>query len=518
MKSSEAVTFRVLSLAMLLVACGQKAEPKAKPVAAEPEERVADAGPSGPPKRIFAKRFVVTVRSAPNKDAPRIGYLRAGAVLQAKTARPVGRDGCPGGWYELETGGFVCNARDVTAFDGKKLPERPPAQPDRDASIPYKYGITRREGAPLYRRLPTDLEAAQFEGYKIPGLDAGIPDPTATDPAPATDPATATEPATEPATATPATDPGTVTTATATDPAADIDAGPPTLDSLRGERDSALARRLVKGFYVSLDRDIHLRDRHYWKTISNGFVPFNRLAIVQTTSFQGVALDEQTTAPVGFVMSARVRTYRKDARGRMKGAGFANFHYGFSIASEEQIGGRGYYVSHDGRYFRTSDVRKIATRPRPEGVQDTEQWIDVDLATQSLVAYEGDKPVYITLISSGRISDNPELNFPTPTGEFRITGKHLATTMDGDHAVDGPYSIEDVPYVMYFEMGYALHSAFWHNRFGHTRSHGCVNLAPKDAKWIFEWSTPHLPIGWHSAYPTEQQPGTRIYIHGEPPR
>ena len=53
-----------------------------------------------------------------------------------------------------------------------------------------------------------------------------------------------------------------------------------------------------------------------------------------------------------------------------------------------------------------------------------------------------------------------------------------------------PYSIEDVPYVMYFEGSYALHGAFWHNNFGHEQSHGCVNLAPLDAKKIFFWTEP----------------------------
>src|SRR5688572_9469603 len=65
------------------------------------------------PKRIFAKRFVVNVRTGPDGEAPRIGYLRGGAVLQARSAEPLVGAGCRGGWYELTTGGFVCNGRDV---------------------------------------------------------------------------------------------------------------------------------------------------------------------------------------------------------------------------------------------------------------------------------------------------------------------------------------------------------------------------------------------------------------------
>ncbi len=87
--------------------------------------------------------------------------------------------------------------------------------------------------------------------------------------------------------------------------------------------------------------------------------------------------------------------------------------------------------------------------------------------------------------------------------------------MDADTASDGPYSIEDVPWVMYFEGSYALHGAFWHNAFGAPRSHGCVNMAPPDAKELFGWVEPQLPEGWHGVYSTESVPGTRVVVHGD---
>ena len=158
-------------------------------------------------------------------------------------------------------------------------------------------------------------------------------------------------------------------------------------------------------------------------------------------------------------------------------------------------------------------------RDKPAEVGEDEKWIDVDLSSQSLVAYQGATPVYATLVSTGRVKDpdDPLKDFRTPTGSFRITAKHLSATMDGDHAIDGPYSIEDVPYVMYFQLAFALHSAFWHNSFGRPRSHGCINLAPQDARWLFNWTTPALPVPWHGVYPTDEHPGTRLYIHGETP-
>jgi hypothetical protein len=66
---------------------------------------------------------------------------------------------------------------------------------------------------------------------------------------------------------------------------------------------------------------------------------------------------------------------------------------------------------------------------------------------------------------------------------------------------------------MYFEGSYALHGAFWHNNFGHEQSHGCVNLAPLDAKRLFFWTEPLLPQGWHGAIAPKERPGTRVVVH-----
>ena len=63
-----------------------------------------------------------------------------------------------------------------------------------------------------------------------------------------------------------------------------------------------------------------------------------------------------------------------------------------------------------------------------------------------------------------------------------------------------------------FTEGYALHGAYWHDKFGKVRSHGCINLAPPDAAWLFEWTEPHVPMGWHGA--RNMNHGTLVYIHG----
>ena len=65
---------------------------------------------------------------------------------------------------------------------------------------------------------------------------------------------------------------------------------------------------------------------------------------------------------------------------------------------------------------------------------------------------------------------------------------------------------------MYFQGSYALHAAFWHDRFGAVRSHGCVNLAPADAHFLFRWAGPVLPNGWHGVIATKDNPGTFLLV------
>ncbi len=119
---------------------------------------------------------------------------------------------------------------------------------------------------------------------------------------------------------------------------------------------------------------------------------------------------------------------------------------------------------------------------RPYGVGLHEPWVDVNLTTQTLVAYEGDTPVLTTLISSGT------WQHPTVTGQFRIYLTFASQTMDG-RRLGYDYYLENVPYVMYFYEDYALHGTFWHNNFGTPMSHGCVNMRTSDAEWLYGWAS-----------------------------
>jgi lipoprotein-anchoring transpeptidase ErfK/SrfK len=169
----------------------------------------------------------------------------------------------------------------------------------------------------------------------------------------------------------------------------------------------------------------------------------------------------------------------------------------------------------DGRWLRSSDL-KTAAKPSslPSWAKKGTKWIDIGIVSQTMTLWEGDRPVYVTLVSTGRDGlGEPGKTLSTPRGTFRIYQKHVTTTMDSNVA-DHEFELRDVPWVMYFKGGYALHGAYWHDGFGRVRSHGCVNLAPIDARFTFFWSTPQVPDHWHGAYSGEAtDQGTIVYIH-----
>lgn len=107
-----------------------------------------------------------------------------------------------------------------------------------------------------------------------------------------------------------------------------------------------------------------------------------------------------------------------------------------------------------------------------------ERWIQIDLKTQRLIAWEGKNPVYAIIISTGKGST------PTRPGVFKVQSKYATTNMRGEG-----YDVPNVPYVMFYEGNYAIHGAYWHRSFGTPVSHGCVNVAVNHAHWLFDWAS-----------------------------
>ena len=144
------------------------------------------------------------------------------------------------------------------------------------------------------------------------------------------------------------------------------------------------------------------------------------------------------------------------------------------------------------------DTLQLVRQPAYPG----EKWIEVNVTTQQVIAWEGTTPVFSFITSTGLP------NTPTVLGEFNIYWKLEKTPMSGPG-----YYLPDVPYTMYFYGGYALHGTYWHDNFGQPMSHGCVNLETENAKKLFDWAGPVIPPGQTQVTATANNPGTLVVVH-----
>lgn len=115
----------------------------------------------------------------------------------------------------------------------------------------------------------------------------------------------------------------------------------------------------------------------------------------------------------------------------------------------------------------------------------TTKQIIIDRSAQTLFAFEGD-----VLFMEEKISTGLELT-PTPRGAFTIFKKTPSRYMQGPipNIADQYYDLPGVPWNLYFtHEGAVIHGAYWHDSFGSTYSHGCVNLPPDQARKLYNWA------------------------------
>ena len=451
----------------------------------------------------------------------RIGYLRQGSKAPVDPT-PIKAPNCEMGWYRLIGGGYICG-KFATLDLNHPLVRLGIASPNFDDVLPYHYASNMTMGTPLYKSVPSREDMLQYEPYLRTG-------PAKRRARPAEAETAALQMSDNPY----GPDPNTASSAPgSSEPLpffsdrrpwwlVDADGKPDIkLSDLTEGADAVVAKRMFKGFYVAIDRQFNWNNRNWYKTTAALVAPADRLVIREPPVFKGVELTgSDPIQPVAFILGTKAWKYDVDAdKRRATPTAQVERFTGVALTGRVvPIGNTIFRETKDGWWMRTLDGTYTDPSAPPPGLGRDEKWIDVNLARQTLVAFEGDRPVYATLVSSGRKGRNPNdklHDHTTIQGSFRIREKHVSITMDGDGPAPGdmPYSIEDVPYVMYFEGSYALHAAFWHSNFGHEQSHGCVNLAPLDAKRLFFWTEPLLPQGWHGAIAPKERPGTRVVVH-----
>jgi hypothetical protein len=279
---------------------------------------------------------------------------------------------------------------------------------------------------------------------------------------------------------------------------------------------------LQPGFAVAIVAERTIDGARYGRTEHGLWVPLRDLGPVHPFTFRGeeIAPFKGDLMPVAWVVADRARVLAKPAPGALTSATKARFEVVPVLersegACHDGVPCRGRFLRvGDGAWISAGDVRHpVLTEPPPEvDAASGEHWIDVDLETQTLVAYEGHRPVFATLVSTGK--GKPGTPLGTPTGTHRVWIKLLTSDMGNleDENAARYYRMEGVPWVQYFSKGVGLHGAFWHRSFGQVRSHGCVNLAPLDAERLFWWTAPHLPAGWTAASPTTHEQGSIVRV------
>ncbi|MBN1679807.1 MAG: L,D-transpeptidase [Anaerolineae bacterium] len=131
-----------------------------------------------------------------------------------------------------------------------------------------------------------------------------------------------------------------------------------------------------------------------------------------------------------------------------------------------------------GKWMRDDFVSVLRLPERPEAISG--RWAAVDLTQQTLIALNDDTPVFAALISSG-------LFLPTEPGLFQIYARAESMVMEGPPGADPPEYAVPTSWAMFFNGDTALHGASYHNGFGRPRSHGCVNMVPGEAEWLWNF-------------------------------
>ncbi len=429
-----------------------------------------------------------TKAAAERRTSVRLGYLRKGTRFRVKPALAK-KANCPEGWFELMTGGFVCGKHATANVEHKEL-KSAPHPPYTDRPLPYDYGLNLTAGTPLYRRLPLKKERAEHE--KTLAIGKGVKQSDV---------------------AKKLAQKGESVPTYLKDTGEKPKVG---FSDLKGES-QLVVERMLRGFYVALDTKVSGFSGTFWRTTLGLYAPKDHILVHEPkTEFEGVDLKnpgEGRKLPLAFVIGTRAREFFPTDERAKRGDEISRFTIAALTGQRKVVEDRVYWETTEDFWVRDIDVAIVRAPKPPPDLAPGEKWIDVDITAESLVAMEGETPVYATIVSTGRHGSEAGKDFTTVTGNFRIREKHVTDTMDDDASTDGTYRIEDVPWVMYFEKSYALHGAFWHSSFGRERSHGCVNLTPHDARRVFQWVGPTLPEGWHGVAAKPDNPGTRVLVH-----
>ncbi len=424
----------------------------------------------------------------PDTKSPIIGLFRAGQSVPLASPEPMkgfGVGHCKGGFYAVQPRGYVCVGQGSTlAADDPRALAAAEVLPDPKKAMPFRVGTLVR-AAPQYRRIPTVAEQRKAE----PDLDKHLG---------SLDDLAQKE--------------GVDVSKAGQGPSPRIVryievAKPP----LRADDDAYEGRKMA--FVGELDAE----GRTFLLTPDLTFVPKDKVKLAAPSKLAGVDLRKgEMRFPIGYTWIEDTAKLKRTQEGTFVETGEVWPKQSFIQLEGElfRVKGINYWKAADGTYVRNDLVTIFKNREgRPVGVGKNDKWVDVRITWGTLTAYEGDKPVYITAVSPGQDGVTERSHgHTTKRGTYSIGWKLVTADMAGVDKAKA-WAVDEVPFVAYYKDSYALHGAWWHDDFGRPKSHGCVNLAPNDAQFLWGWVDPVIPSGWYAAaayYPEIK--GTTVQI------
>jgi lipoprotein-anchoring transpeptidase ErfK/SrfK len=555
---------------LLGAACHPDAQPRADADGGPALQAGALATSARPPPedapRLGITAMQVWVHESATASSRKLGYLRLGATI-ARGATPSGTDGCAGGWYSIYPRGFVCTGEEASLDPSAPLVRAASVRPDLSRPMPYHYGFVRAV-APQYLKAPSKDEqtASEFAldkhlaWWTTDGQAANTVVPGANDVA-----LDATGVAVDGAPL-----PGGHKLSTQlsqgelfggqgdSDPVPFWLVGGRQIPNVSGFKVPAYAvfadrvrRHTGLAFIGSFSTGDDAFDRRFGITTDLRLVPATKVKPDAASPFHGVAVKSVDDLPFAWVRTSEARVYRFDGDKPEKTDQTLARRTTHKLSGKtRRVGDVTYRETTEGRWLKGTEAgAALVPTEWPKAANDGEKWIDISIENQVLVAWQGKTPLYATLVSTGQDGmGDPMTTKSTIRGTFRIRDKHVTTTMDSNgrsaegggpapgaaapatpaaaeteheegygktvRRGQGGFELRDVPWVQYFAAGFALHTAYWHDVFGVARSHGCVNLSPIDGHWLFGWSDPPVPAGWHGV---EAGPdttlGTTVVVH-----
>lgn len=419
----------------------------------------------------------------PSATGRYLGYVRVGRSIALRAEKLVPGPKCFGGFYAVEPRGYVCNDRTVLRHDAKPREVRASGSGGTAQPLPYRYAIS--DGAPAYRRLPTAEEQRVREWAFGPARRPTGPPRYAWGHEHLASP----------------------------DPIAPVDPLPEsaaTRSATRTRGLQPLRRILHPGTMFAFTKAFDHEGRTFLLNEDGTFVPADRVREYRVSDFEGVTLTKEHSLPIAWI--------RGGGRPRfaLVGDKLLQLPDPFEPRShawptgKTRIDGRQRFLELSTTegwlvWARAEDATIVEPQlRRPRGVKPGDKWLFVRITEGTLVAYEDLRPVFVTLVSPGRggpprRGGDPVKDSTTPTGTFKVTFKDRANTMSPTFGPNRTFWIADVPYIQYFNAPFALHTAYWHERFGEPMSGGCVNVSPRDGATLFDWTEPHVPRGWQGA-------------------